>query len=80
MASILDRVIPIVAEQFGVQQVSVTPETHLINDLGADSLDVTEMVMELEEEFSINIPDDRAEQLKTVAEIVGYISTLEIDK
>ena len=80
MASILDRVIQVAAQQFGVERESIKPETHLINDLGADSLDVTEMVMELEEEFSINIPDDRAEQLKTIAQIVDYISTLEIDK
>ena len=80
MASILDRVIQVAAQQFGVERESIKPETNLINDFGADSLDVTELTMELEEEFSVKIPDERAEKLLTIAQIVDYISTLEIDK
>jgi len=80
MASILDRVIQVVADQFGVEKESIRPETHLINELDADSLDVTDLTMELEEEFSVDISDETAEKLLTVAQIVDHISTLEIDK
>ena len=58
MAAVQERVIDIVAEQLGVDKEKVTPETSFVNDLGADSLDTVELVMELEEEFDINIPDD----------------------
>ena len=73
MASVQERVIDIVAEQLGVDKEKVTPETSFVNDLGADSLDTVELVMELEEEFEITIPDDQAEKIKTVGEAIDYI-------
>ncbi|HEX3997524.1 MAG TPA: acyl carrier protein [Pirellulales bacterium] len=73
MASVKERVIDIVAEQLGVNKEQITPETSFVNDLGADSLDVVELVMELEEEFDINIPDDAAEKITTVGQAVDYI-------
>ena len=73
MASVQERVIDIVAEQLGVDKEKVTPETSFVNDLGADSLDTVELVMELEEEFDITIPDDAAEKIQTVGQAVQYI-------
>jgi acyl carrier protein len=73
VSSVRDRVIDIVAEQLGVEREKVKPETHFINDLGADSLDTVELVMELEEEFDINIPDDAAEKIETVGQAIEYI-------
>lgn len=73
MATVSERVIDIVAEQLGVDKEKVTPETHFINDLGADSLDTVELVMELEEEFDINIPDEVAEKIETVGQAVSHI-------
>lgn len=73
MASVQERVIDIVAEQLGVDKEKVTPETSFVNDLGTDSLDTVELVMELEEEFDITIPDDAAEKIQTVGQAVQYI-------
>ena len=73
MASVKERVIDIVAEQLGVSKDQVTPETSFVNDLGAASLDTVELVMELEEEFDIQIPDDQAEKIKTVGEAIDFI-------
>ena len=73
MAAVQDRVIDIVAEQLGVDKEKVTPDTSFVNDLGADSLDTVELVMELEEEFDINIPDDAAEKIQTVGQAIEYI-------
>ncbi len=67
------KVIEIVAEQLGVGKEKVTPETSFINDLGADSLDTVELVMEFEEEFDINIPDEDAEKIQTVGDAIKYI-------
>ncbi len=74
MASVEERVIDIVAEQLGVGKEQITRETSFVNDLGADSLDTVELVMELEEEFDINIPDDAAEKIQTVGQAVEHIS------
>lgn len=74
MASVEERVIEIVADQLGVSKDQITRETHFVNDLGADSLDTVELVMELEEEFDINIPDDAAEKIQTVGQAVDHIS------
>jgi len=71
--SIEERVIEIVGEQMGVSKDQITHETSFINDLGADSLDTVELVMELEEEFDINIPDEDAEKIQTVGQAVKYI-------
>ena len=73
MASVHDRVIDIVAEQLGVDKEKIKRETSFVNDLGADSLDTVELVMELEEEFDINIPDDAAEKIQTVGEAIDFI-------
>jgi acyl carrier protein len=73
VASVADRVIEIVAEQLGADKDKVTPETSFVNDLGADSLDTVELVMELEEEFDINIPDDAAEKIQTVGQAIDFI-------
>jgi len=73
VASVAERVIDIVAEQLGVDKEKVKPETSFVNDLGADSLDTVELVMELEEEFDINIPDDAAEKIQTVGEAIEFI-------
>ena len=75
MASVKERVIDIVAEQLGVDKDKITMETSFVNDLGADSLDTVELVMELEEEFDINIPDDAAEKIQTVGQAVEYIES-----
>ncbi|MFP6667184.1 MAG: acyl carrier protein [Pirellulales bacterium] len=73
MASVEERVIDIVAEQLGADKEKITVETHFVNDLGADSLDTVELVMELEEEFDISIPDDAAEKIQTIGEAVKHI-------
>jgi acyl carrier protein len=75
VASVKERVIDIVAEQLGVDKDKITLETSFVNDLGADSLDTVELVMELEEEFDINIPDDAAEKIQTVGQAVEYIES-----
>jgi acyl carrier protein len=73
VATVADRVTDIVCDQLGVRREKVTPETSFINDLGADSLDTVELVMELEEEFDISIPDEDAEKIQTVGEAIKYI-------
>jgi len=73
MASVEERVVNIVAEQLGVDKDKIKKESNFVNDLGADSLDTVELVMELEEEFDINIPDDAAEKIQTVGEAIDHI-------
>jgi len=73
VASVLERVTDIVSEQLGVDKDELTKDTSFVNDLGADSLDTVELVMELEEEFDINIPDDAAEKIQTVGQAVDFI-------
>ncbi len=77
MASVEERVINIVAEQLGQEREKISRETSFVNDLGADSLDTVELVMELEEEFDINIPDDAAEKIQTVGQAIEYIEKLQ---
>jgi acyl carrier protein len=71
---IFDKVQKIVAEQLGVDASEVKPEANFANDLGADSLDTVELVMALEEEFDIEIPDEAAEKILTVQQAVDYIN------
>jgi acyl carrier protein len=71
--SVEQRVIDIVSEHFAYDKEKITRNTTFIEDIGADSLDIVEFVMELEEEFDIQIPDDQAEKIKTVGEAVDYI-------
>ena len=68
-----DQVRDIVVEQLGVEADDVTMESTFIDDLGADSLDIVELIMAFEEEFSIEIPDEAAEKIKTVQDVVTYI-------
>jgi acyl carrier protein len=73
MSETADRVKKIVVEHLGVEADSVTPDASFIDDLGADSLDIVELVMAFEEEFSVEIPDDAAEKITTVKDAVDYI-------
>ncbi len=71
--TIEQRVKKIIVEQLGVNPDQVTPEARFIDDLGADSLDTVELVMALEEEFGHDIPDEQAEKLQTVGDVIKYI-------
>ncbi|KPK41725.1 MAG: acyl carrier protein [Omnitrophica WOR_2 bacterium SM23_29] len=73
MSAVADKVRSIIAEQLGVKLEEVTPQATFIDDLGADSLDTVELVMALEEEFKIEIPDEDAEKMTTVGEAIKYI-------
>jgi len=73
MSSVEEKVIDIVAGQLGVDKEKIKPESNFVNDLGADSLDTVELVMELEEEFDISIPDEDAEKIQTVGEAIKHI-------
>ncbi len=68
-----DKVKSIIVEQLGVKAEDITPESSFINDLGADSLDTVELVMALEEEFGVEIPDEDAEKISTVGDAIKYI-------
>jgi acyl carrier protein len=74
-APVFDRVKSIVAEQLGVEPDEVTPQSKFVEDLGADSLDVVELVMALEDEFSMEIPDEEAEKISTVGDAAKYIES-----
>ncbi len=69
-----ERVKKIVADQLGVDEDKVVPEASFVDDLGADSLDLVELIMSLEEEFGISISDEEAQKIRTVGEAVDYIS------
>ena len=71
--SVQEKVRSIIAEQLGVKVEEVTPQAKFIDDLGADSLDTVELVMALEEEFGVEIPDEEAEKLVTVGDVLKYI-------
>ncbi|MGJ5676523.1 MAG: acyl carrier protein [Nostochopsis sp.] len=73
-ADIFEKVKNIVVEQLGVEPEKVTPQANFANDLNADSLDTVELVMALEEEFDIEIPDEAAEKITTVQEALDYIN------
>jgi acyl carrier protein len=74
MSTVDQRVKAIVAEQLGVKEEQVTSDASFVDDLGADSLDTVELVMALEEEFEIEIPDEDAEKITTVQQAIDYIS------
>lgn len=71
-----ERVVSILVDYLGINRNDATPKAHLIDDLGADSLDMVEMVMLIEDEFGVSIPDDIAEKINTVEDIVNQLSTL----
>ena len=71
--SIEDKVIKIIAEKLSVDIEEVVPEASFVDDLGADSLDLVELIMSMEEEFDIDIPDEKAEKLVTVKDAIDYI-------
>ncbi len=71
--SVFERVRGIIVEQLSVAEGDVTSEASFIDDLGADSLDIVEMIMALEEEFELEIPDEDAEKIATVGDVVDYI-------
>lgn len=73
VAEIEDKVFQIVAEQMSVDKGELSRNTSFVNDLNADSLDTVELVMELEDEFDLTIPDEEAEKLKTIGEAIDYI-------
>lgn len=73
MAEISSRVKAIIVDKLGVDEKEVTPEAGFTNDLGADSLDTVELIMEFEKEFNIAIPDDQAEKISTVGQAIEYI-------
>lgn len=73
MSDIATRVKSIIVDKLGVDENEVTPEASFTNDLGADSLDTVELIMEFEKEFNIAIPDDQAEKIGTVGDAVAYI-------
>ena len=73
MASLEDRLKGIIVDQLGVESEKVTANASFINDLGADSLDIVELVMAMEEEFDLEIPDEDAEKIKTVGDATNYL-------
>ena len=73
MSDIASRVKAIIVDKLGVDENEVTPEASFTNDLGADSLDTVELIMEFEKEFNMGIPDDQAESISTVGEAIKYI-------
>ena len=74
MSEIEARVKAIIVDKLGVDESEVTPNASFTNDLGADSLDTVELIMELEKEFGISIPDDQAEKISTVQDAIDYIA------
>lgn len=73
MSEIASRVKAIIVDKLGVEESEVTNEASFTNDLGADSLDTVELIMEFEKEFGISIPDDQAEKITTVGDAIAYI-------
>jgi len=73
MSDIASRVKSIIVDKLGVDEAEVTPEASFTNDLGADSLDTVELIMEFEKEFEISIPDEEAEKISTVGSAIKYI-------
>lgn len=71
--AVADKVFGIVAERMGVKQEDISDQTSFITDLGADSLDQVELIMELEDQFDLNIPDEDAEKIETIGDAIKYI-------
>jgi acyl carrier protein len=75
MSSIDERVKKIIVDKLGVDEAEITNEASFTNDLGADSLDTVELIMEFEKEFDISIPDDQAENIQTVGQAIEYLQS-----
>ncbi len=73
--SVLEKIKEIVSEQLDVAPEEVTPEASFVDDLGADSLDLTELIMAMEDEFGLEIDDEEAQQLRTVKEVIDYVES-----
>ena len=73
MSEVAERVKAIIVDKLSVEETEVTNEASFTNDLGADSLDTVELIMEVEKEFGISIPDDQAEKITTVGDAIAYI-------
>lgn len=73
MSEIAEKVKGIIIDKLGVEESEVTPEASFTNDLGADSLDTVELIMEFEKEFNISIPDEQAEKISTVGDSIAYL-------
>jgi len=73
MSDVAARVKAIIVDKLGVEETEVTPEASFTNDLGADSLDTVELIMEFEKEFGLSIPDDQAEKISTVGDAISFI-------
>ncbi|MFC1581612.1 acyl carrier protein [Candidatus Neomarinimicrobiota bacterium] len=71
--STFDKIKDVIIDKLGVEESKIVPEASFVDDLGADSLDTVELIMELEEEFGLEIPDEEAEKLTTVGTVVDYI-------
>lgn len=72
-----ERIIEILAEEFGIDKSIITPEKHIINDLNMDSLSVVQAIMNIEEEFNVEIPEEDIEKIETVADLIKYIESRE---
>jgi acyl carrier protein len=75
MSEIAQKVKSIIIDKLGVEESEVTPEASFTNDLGADSLDTVELIMEFEKEFNISIPDEQAENISTVGQAIAYLES-----
>lgn len=75
MSSIAERVSKIIVDKLGVDESEVLPEASFTNDLGADSLDTVELIMEFEKEFDLSIPDEQAENIQTVGQAIEYLQS-----
>jgi acyl carrier protein len=75
-----EKLIEMVAQNLGIDQMDIQMESNFLNDLGADSLDTVELVLELEDEFGIDIPDDQAEKLLTVGDVYSYLDNVVDDR
>ena len=73
MSEIATKVVSLIVEKLGVEESQVVPEASFTNDLGADSLDTVELIMELEKEFDLSIPDEEAEKIATVGDAIAFI-------
>lgn len=76
MSEVASRVKAIIVDKLGVEESEVTPEASFTNDLGADSLDTVELIMEFEKEFNVTIPDNEAEKISTVGDAIAHIESL----